>query len=139
MILLLARAGWTGAAGLTFVAFAAIFWISRPMGPPSDSQLIGDVLAMVIAGGLGVLGVAAIAIAIPSFAFAFLLRSGKPWATWTVVVGESVVAIALVVATVRALTHPGDRLLAVAAVVAIAVVSAPVIVLLGRTLADRKP
>lgn len=138
LILLLARAGWTGAAGLTFVAVAAIFWISRPMGPPSDSQLIGDVLAMVIAGGLGLLGVAALAIAIPSFAFAFLLRTGKQWATWTVVVGESVVAIALVVATVWALTHSGDQFLAVATVVAIAIVSAPVIVLLVWTLAEKK-
>ena len=138
MILLLARAGWTGAAGLTFVAFAAIFWIRRPMGPPSDSQLIGDVLAIMITGGLGVLGVGALAIAIPSFALAFLLRSGKPWATWTVVVGESVVTIALVVATVWALTHSGDQFLAVATVVAIAIVSAPVIVLLVRTLAERR-
>ena len=95
-------------------------------------------LTVLIAGGLGVLGVAALAIAIPSFAFAFLLRTRKRWATWTVLVGESLVAIALVVATVRALTNHSDQLLAVATGAALTVVSAPVIVLLVRTLAEKK-
>ena len=125
-ILLLARAGWASAAGLTFLAFAAIFWNSR------------DVLTVLIAGGLGVLGAAALAIGIPSFAFAFLLRTGKRWASWAVVVGESVIALALVGATVWALTHSGDQLLAIATVVAIAFVSAPVLVLVVRTLAEKK-
>lgn len=125
-ILLLARAGWASAAGLTFLAFAAIFWGSR------------DVLTVLIAGGLGVLGAAALAIAIPSFAFAFLLRTGKRWASWVVAVGESVIALVLVGATVWALTHPGDQLLAIATVVAIALVSAPVVVLVVRTLAQKK-
>jgi hypothetical protein len=77
-------------------------------------------------------------IAIPSFAFAFLLRTRKRWATWTVVVGESVVVIALVTATVRALTNPSDQRLAVATVAALALVSAPVIVLLVRILAEKQ-
>lgn len=138
-ILLFARAGWSGLVAVTFLGVAAVIWASRPAGPPTDSTLVTALLTIGIAGALALLGVAAVAIAIPSLVFGILVQTRKRWAHWFVVVGEGMVAIALVGATIWALTHPQDLALALAAVVALAVVSIPVIVLLVQALTRSTP
>lgn len=137
--LLFARAGWTGLTAVSFLGVAAVMWANRPTGPTTDGNLVGALLTITLAGALALLGVVAAAIAIPSLVFGILVRTGKRRAYWVVVVGESMVAMALIGAMIWSFTHPQDLALALAAGVALALVSIPVIVLLLQALTRSRP
>ena len=137
-ILLFIRAGLTGPPGLAFLLTAAFFWFTKPLGPVGGSDAAGGVLTIVVAGALAFLGAAGLAIGIPAAVFAVLIQTRRRWAQWTALVGESLVAVLLVVAAVWGLTHPNDRVIATPAIVFLVVGSAPVIVSLVSGLTKRE-
>ena len=137
-VLLFARGAWTGLAGISDISFAAHYWAGRSTGTPANEG-VAVVLDLLMVGTLFLLGVVNLAIGVLSLAFGFLVRTRKRRALWTVVVGESLVAIALVGSGIWALTHPGDAQLAILPAVYLALVSAPVLFLIGSTLARRLP
>jgi uncharacterized membrane protein len=129
-----------GLGGITDIAWAATLWASRPPGTPANEGVaVAQVLDLLIVGTLFLFGVMALAIGVLSTGFGFLVRTQKRRALWAVVVGESLVAIVLVGAGIWALTHAGDAKLAIFPAVFIALVSAPVLFLIGSTLARGTP
>ena len=118
-------------SGLPFFATAAMLWVGRPA--PSQGSWLGDRLMLLIPSG------ALFAIAVASFLFARMILTRKKWALWMVVLGESVLAILLVVAAIGALANGGNIALAVAAIAAVALVSVPIIVRLVWALAHGEP
>jgi hypothetical protein len=139
-VLLLLRGGWTGLTGISFLGFAAIFWATNhgSRGPTPESSLIGDAFTIILVGGLAVIGVVDLVIAIPSLAFGFLILRRKRRALWAAALGESFLAVALLGVTIWALSHPGDRGLAPFPAAALVLVSIPVLVLLAPSLRLRR-
>jgi hypothetical protein len=138
-IILFIRAGLVIVLGVMFlVAGVYVF-----------SNLHGGILA----GGVFLVGVfllgiglAAFAISIPSLAFGILILTRKSWAIMTVLVGESLLALMLVVATIWTLLQMTwllnlTEILVAAALMAavIAVAGGPVIGILLSTLRTRPP
>jgi len=137
-IILFIRAGLAIAFGvMCLVAGAYVF-----------ANLHGGILA----GGVFLVGVfllgiglAAFAISIPSLAFGILILTRKSWAIMTVLVGDSLLALMLIVATIWTLFQMTflkltDTLVAAALTAAvIAVAVGPVIGILLSTLRTRPP
>jgi uncharacterized membrane protein len=137
-ILLFIRGGLTAIPGAAFLLFAAIFWFNQTPAGPNESPLLVGGLTVIITAGLVVLGVGGLAIGIPSVIFAVLIQTKKRWAQWAALVGESLIALFFAVALVWGLTHPADRIIAAPAAVALVVLSAPVLFVLGQGLTARR-
>jgi hypothetical protein len=139
-ILLFARAGWTGAAGVSLLGGGALLWFSRSSGDSSpQSQAFAALLTFTFAGALALLGLIALAIAVPAAAFGALVLTRKRWAAWVVIFGECAVAIGLAVATILIFTQSSDHSLAIATVALLALGPIPVIVLLATALGKPIP
>jgi hypothetical protein len=85
-------------AGLV-IAFGAMCLV---LGAYVLSNLHGGILAggvFMFAVFVIVIGLAAFAISIPSLVFGILILTRKSWAVWTVLVGEGLLVLVLVVAT----------------------------------------
>lgn len=137
-ILLFIRGGMTAIPGAAFLLFAAIFWFNQPAVGPNESPLVVGGLTVLVTVGLVVLGVAGLAIGIPSVIFAVLIQTKQRWAQWAALVGETVVALVFAVGVVWGLTHPDDRIIAAPAAVALVVASAPILVVLVSGLTGRR-
>jgi hypothetical protein len=136
-MLLFIRGGMTATPGALLLLVAAFFYFTHPMGP-NDDPLVYVALMTFVVGGFALLGVAGLAIGIPSVIFAVLIQTRKRWAQWAALVGESIIALIFAVAVVWGLTHPDDRVLAAPAAVALVVGSAPVLVVLVSGLTARR-
>ncbi len=132
---MLIRAGMTAIPGAVFLLFAALFWLTKPT---NDGSLVGAIFTAIFAGSLAILGVAGLAIGIPSAIFGALVLTRKRWAQWTAAIGEILIAIALLGTAVWGLTHPNDQVLVLPVVVVMAVAYAPVVVLLLLGLTKRE-
>ena len=137
-ILLFIRGGVTGLPGAGFLVLAAVFWANQPTVGPNDSPLVIAAFTVFVTAGLVVLGVAGLAIGIPSVIFAVLIQTKRRWAQWAALVGESLVALFFAGAVVWGLTHPDDRIIAGPAAVALVVLSAPVLFVLVSGLTARR-
>jgi hypothetical protein len=136
-VLLFVRAGLLASAGLPLLVVAGVIWAMRPTGG-GDSALVGLMVSMLIAGGLAVVGAACLAVAIPSVLVGWLVLRSARRAHWAALVVECLVATALAVATVAALTHSGDAVLAVIPATALVAVSAPAIAMMVSSLRQRR-
>jgi hypothetical protein len=91
-------------AGLA-IAFGAMCLV---LGAYVLSNLHGGILAggaFMFAVFVIVVGLAAFAISIPSLVFGILILTRKSWAIWTVLVGEGLLVLVLVVATIWTLVQ----------------------------------
>ncbi len=129
-VLLLARGAWSGGLAVLFLGAAAFLYWTHSTTSTTDSAFVGNLLTFLIAGALAVIGVVGLAIAVPSLAFGFLIRTGKRWACWVVLIGEGLVGVALAGLAILAFAHVSDRGLALGPAAALVLVSGPVIVLL---------
>ncbi len=85
-ILLFIRGGMTAIPGALFLLAAAFFYLTDPRGP-NDDPLVYAILITFVVGGFAVLGVAGLAIGIPSVIFAVLIQTRRRWAQWAALVG----------------------------------------------------